>query len=91
MTSTEDAFQVALEVFKVITTNLPEVTYDENGNLVKKGLKYLVIGSSQYRAAATKAAELWKADRDYFIRVVIQTEVLTGYSYSDTYWKRLKR
>ena len=33
LTSTEDAFQVALEVFKVITTNLPEVTYDENGNV----------------------------------------------------------
>ena len=64
-------------------------TYDEDGNLVKKGLKYLVIGSSQYRSAATKAAELWKADKDYFIRVVIQTEVLTGYSYEQTYWKRL--
>ncbi len=30
--STEDAFQVALEVFKLITDVLPEVEYDENGN-----------------------------------------------------------
>jgi len=66
-------------------------TYDERGKLVKKGLKYLVVGSSQYRAAATKAAELWNDDRDYVVRVVIQTETLTGDSYSDTYWKRLKR
>ena len=65
-------------------------TYDEKGNLVKKGLKYLVVGSSQYRSAPTKAAEMWSVDRDYFIRVVIQTETLTGYSYEHTYWKRLK-
>jgi len=65
-------------------------TYDEKNKLVKRGLKYLVVGSSQYRSAATKAAEMWNADRDYFIRVVIQTETLTGFSYEHTYWKRLK-
>ena len=65
-------------------------TYDDKDRVVKKGLKYLVVGSSQYRSAATKAAELWNVDRDYFIRVVIQTETLTGNSYSETYWKRLK-
>lgn len=66
-------------------------TYDEKNNLVKKGLKYLVVGSSQFRAAPTKAAEMWDFNRDYFIRVVIQTETLTGDSYAETYWKRLNK
>ena len=64
--------------------------YDEKDNLVKKGYKYLVVGSSQYRSAPTKAAEMWDVDRDYFIRVVIQTEILSGYSYAVTYWRRLR-
>ena len=65
-------------------------TYDDKGKLVNQGIKYLVVGSSQYRSAIVKAAEAWNGDQDYKIRVVISTETLTGYSLTNTYWKRLK-
>jgi len=65
-------------------------TYDDKGKLVNQGIKYLVVGSSQYRSAIVKAAEAWNTNKDYMIRVVIQTEILTGYSLTNTYWKRLK-
>jgi len=65
-------------------------TYNDKGKLIKQGIKYLVVGSSQYRSAIVKAAEAWNVNQDYKIRVVIQTEILTGYSLTNTYWKRLK-
>ena len=68
----------------------PKPTYDNKGKVVNKGIKYLVVGSSQFRSAIVKAAEAWNVNQDYKIRVVIQTETLTGYSLKNTYWKRLK-
>ena len=65
-------------------------TYDDKGKLTNQGIKYLVVGSSQYRSSIVKAAEAWNSDQDYKIRVVIETETLTGYSLTNTYWKRLK-
>ena len=65
-------------------------TYNDKGKLIKQGIKHLVVGSSQYRSAIVKAAEAWNVNQDYKIRVVIQTEILTGYSLKNTFWKRLK-
>jgi hypothetical protein len=65
-------------------------TYDNKGQLVNQGIKYLVVGSSQYRSSIVMAAQTWNTNKDYMIRVIIQTETLTGYSLTDTYWKRLK-
>ena len=58
--------------------------------MVNKGIKYVVVGSSQFRSAIVKAADAWNNNQDYMIRVIIQTETLTGYSLTNTYWKRLK-
>ena len=65
-------------------------TYDDKGKMVNKGIKYVVVGSSQFRSAIVKAADAWNNNQDYMIRVIIQTETLTGYSLTNTYWKRLK-
>jgi|ETNmetMinimDraft_5_1059913.scaffolds.fasta_scaffold36935_1 hypothetical protein len=65
-------------------------TYDDKGKLVNKGIKYVVVGSSQFRSAIVRAAEAWNNNQDYKIRVIIQTEILGGYSLTNTYWKRLK-
>ena len=64
--------------------------YDDKGKLVHKGIMYLVVGSSQYRSSIVLAATAWSNNKDYKIRVIIETEILTGYSLINTYWKRLK-
>ena len=64
--------------------------YDDKGKLVHKGIMYLTVGSSQYRSAIVLAASTWNENQDYKIRVIIETEILTGYSLSNTFWKRLR-
>jgi len=64
--------------------------YDDKGKLLHKGIIYLTVGSSQYRSAIVLAASTWNENQDYIIRVIIETEILTGYSLTNTYWKRLR-
>ena len=64
--------------------------YDNKNKLKNKGIIYLTIGSSQFRSAIVLAATTWNKNQDYIIRVIIETEILTGYSLSNNYWKRLR-
>jgi hypothetical protein len=88
------AFKTVIQAKTWLTTggrnfvDKPPVYVD--GKLTHKGIMYLPIGSSGFRSAIVKAASTWNKNKDCKIRVIIETEILTGYSYTTTYWKRLR-
>ena len=63
--------------------------YDENDNLVKKGLKYVVVASSTLEKSMLSVAATAYANKDYKIRVLIHTGTLGGFDVEENYVQKI--
>ncbi len=67
----------------------PVYEFDEKGRrCVKKGIKYEIMQTNVNNKLGT-AGRIFEDDKDYEIRVILFTGVLTGYDQRETFWKRL--
>ena len=63
--------------------------YDENNNLVKRGLKYVVVASSTLEKSMLTVAATAYANKDYKIRVLIHTGTLGGFDVEENYVQKI--
>ena len=67
----------------------PVYEFDEKGRrCVKKGIKYEIMQTNVNNKLGT-VGRIFEDDKDYEIRVILFTGVLTGYDQRETFWKRL--